>query len=173
MRADEYDVVRSLSVSAFGDASLGSLLDDLRTSWAWEDSLAFVTEEEGPVLGHVLYTHGFVDAPSRLVDVLVLSPVAVHPHHQRRGVGAALITQTLERLQDRAEPLVFLEGSPRYYPRFGFEPASQLGFVAPSKRIPDAAFMVHRLPNYRPWMTGALVYADAFWRNDAVGLRDD
>jgi putative acetyltransferase len=29
-----------------------------------------------------------------------------------------------------------------------------------------------RLPAYEPWMTGTLVYAEAFWRHDAVGPRD-
>ena len=48
----------------------------------------------------------------------------------------------------------------------------ELGFVAPSARIPPAAFMVYKLANYETWMTGGLVYPDAFWRADAVGLRD-
>ena len=67
---------------------------------------------------------------------------------------------------------MFLEGHPGYYPRFGFVRAGELGFVAPSVRIPAAAFMVQTLPRYEPWMTGALVYPDSFWRVDAVGLRD-
>lgn len=69
-------------------------------------------------------------------------------------------------------PMVFLEGSPPYYSRFGFETASQRGFTAPSVRIPDAAFQVATLPSYEPWMTGALIYAEQFWALDCVGLRD-
>ena len=34
------------------------------------------------------------------------------------------------------EPLVFLEGSPAYYSRFGFVTATDLGFRRPSRRIP-------------------------------------
>lgn len=68
--------------------------------------------------------------------------------------------------------MVFLEGSPDYYPRFGFEKASTRGFEAPSARIPDAAFMVYLLPRYETRMKGRLVYPDAFWRADAVGLRE-
>ena len=29
-----------------------------------------------------------------------------------------------------------------------------------------------KLPEYEPWMTGTLVYAEPFWRHDLVGLRD-
>ena len=73
---------------------------------------------------------------------------------------------------DRAEPLVFLEGSPAYYPRFGFVPGGTLGFSAPSVRIPDAAFQVLTLASYEPWMRGALVYPEVFWAHDTVGLRE-
>jgi len=75
-------------------------------------------------------------------------------------------------MADRGVPAVFLEGSPVYYPRFGFTPAGPLGFRKPSLRIPDAAFQTVTLPAYEPWMTGTLVYADTFWRHDAVGIRD-
>jgi putative acetyltransferase len=51
-------------------------------------------------------------------------------------------------------------------------PETQLGFTAPSVRIPNAAFQVVTLPSYQPWMTGALVYAEQFWALDCVGLRN-
>lgn len=171
MRPDEYDRVREVDMAAFDDPSIGDLLDDLRASWAWVDALSFVADAGGEVVGHVLYTRGILDAPSRLVDVLILSPLAVAGRWRSRGVGAQLVSATLGVVGERPEPLVFLEGDPRYYRRFGFEPASGLGFESPSARIPDGAFMAFRLPEYRSWMTGRLVYSDPFWRNDAVGLR--
>jgi putative acetyltransferase len=33
--------------------------------------------------------------------------------------------------------------------------------------------MVYPLPAYEPWMTGAVIYPDAFWRTDTVGLRKE
>ncbi|HET9187288.1 MAG TPA: hypothetical protein VFN80_05000, partial [Acidothermaceae bacterium] len=70
------------------------------------------------------------------------------------------------------EPALFLEGSPRYYGRFGFEPAVERGFRRPSLRIPKPAFQVKLLPAYQGWMTGTLVYAEPFCRFDCVGLRE-
>jgi putative acetyltransferase len=172
MRDDEFGAVRALSIAAFGDnQEIGTLLDQLRSSWAWDPSLSFVADLDGSVVGHVLYTHAILDSPTRLVGVLVLSPIGVRPDLQRQGVGGRLIRDSLQVLNGRSEPLVFLEGHPSYYPRFGFERAGPLGFAAPSSRIPDEAFMVFRLPSHEPWMTGGLVYPDAFWRADAVGLR--
>lgn len=173
MRPEEFDTMRDLSVAAFeGDPQIRVLLENLHESWAWDDELSFVAELDGELVGQVLYTHALLDVPNRLVDVLVLSPVGVRPDQQNRGIGSLMIRESLARLASRSEPLVFLEGSPRYYPRVGFQRASDLGFKAPSVRIPSDAFMVHRLPKFEPWMTGALVYPDAFWRADAVGLRD-
>ena len=57
---------------------------------------------------------------------------------------------------------MLVEGIPAYYPRFGFERASPLGFVAPHASIPDAAFMVKRLPGFAGELAGNVVYPEAF-----------
>jgi putative acetyltransferase len=172
MRDDEFPEMRAVAAAAFrGDERIARLIDALRVSWAWDDALSFVAERDGSIVGQALYTHAIVDAPATLVDVLVLSPVGVRPDLQGLGLGSQLIRESLAALVDRPEPCVFLEGHPTFYPRFGFRPGASLGFTAPSVRIPPAAFMVYPLPSYDPSMTGALVYPDAFWRNDSVGLR--
>jgi predicted N-acetyltransferase YhbS len=51
---------------------------------------------------------------------------------------------------------VVVEGIPSYYPRFGFERASALGF-RPDHAIPDEAFMVKRLPGWTPELAGRVV----------------
>lgn len=172
MRSDEWDTARSVSVDAFDDPHIGELLDALRASWAWEPELSFVALVDDEIVGHVVFTHAILDAPDRLVDVLVLSPLGVRRDRQLGGVGSALVRGALEHVVTRPEPLVFLEGSPRYYPRFGFRPGHELGFTSPSVRIPAAAFQVLPLPAFEPSMRGALVYPDVFWRLDAVGLRE-
>ena len=131
-----------------------------------------MAEREGQIVGHVMFTRSLLDAPPRLVDVQVLSPLAVAPDHQRQGIGSELVRAGLKEMRGQGVPIVFLEGSPSYYPRFGFAPAMELGFRKPSLRIPDLAFMALCLEAYEPWMTGTLVYAHEFWDFDAVGLRD-
>ncbi len=165
----EERAVREVMSRAFAGKHAG-LVDTLRTSDAWA-GLSFVAVEDGVVVGHVSLTRSRLDAPRKLLDVLVLGPLSVAPERQGRGIGSALVRHALTRLGARPEPLVFLEGAPAYYARFGFLPGGPLGFRRPSLRIPEAAFQVLRLPAYDEWMTGTLVYHRIWWDLDAVGLR--
>ncbi|HEX2774434.1 MAG TPA: N-acetyltransferase [Micromonosporaceae bacterium] len=169
---DDHDACAVVHRRAFGDHGdvVARLVDALRQDDP--DALSLVAETNGGVVGHVLFSRGLLDAPRRLVPVQVLSPLAVLPEQQRRGVGSALIRAGLHLLDARGVPLVFLEGDPRYYSRAGFAPGGDRGFRKPSLRIPDAAFQVQPLSTYEPWMTGTLVYSATFWDHDCVGLRD-
>jgi putative acetyltransferase len=94
--------------------------------------------------------------------ILNLTPMSVRPDRQRIGVGTRLIRDALGRAEQAGEPAVMVEGIAEYYPRFGFERASALGFASPHPKIPDEAFMVKRLPGYSPDIAGRIVYPAAF-----------
>jgi putative acetyltransferase len=98
--------------------------------------------------------------------ILNLTPMSVRPDRQRMGVGTRLIRDALGRAEEAGEPAVLVEGFPAYYPRFGFEKASALGFIPPHPEIPDDAFMIKRLRDYSPDLAGRIVYPAAF---DALG----
>ena len=170
-RPGEEEQIRAVVLDAFGRPVVATLVDRLRESPDWVDGLSFVAEYDGAIVAHVLFTRSLLDAPRELVDVLVLSPVSVSGNFQRRGIGTALIRYSLREIANRAEPLVFLEGAPSFYRRFGFEAAGEFGFRRPSLRIPEQAFQVIKLAHYEPWMTGTLVYSRVFWDLDCVGLR--
>lgn len=170
---DDGVAIDRLQLAAFGEHGrlVGRLVRALRDLAATRPGLELVAEDGGEVVGHAMWSAAWLDAPPRLVDVQVLSPLAVAPTMQRRGVGRALVAEGLDRLTARGVPAVVLEGDPHYYSRLGFQPAAGLGLRRPSLRIPEPAFQVVPLAAYEPWMTGTVVYPDAFWALDAVGLR--
>jgi predicted N-acetyltransferase YhbS len=65
---------------------------------------------------------------------LLLGPVAVHPTRQGEGLGALLITESLERAAALGWTRVILVGDEPYYRRFGFgrEVARALDYPPPT-----------------------------------------
>jgi putative acetyltransferase len=171
-READRDAVRQVLGESFADGErVPNLADALRNARAPLPARSFVAEVSGRVAGFVMLSASRLDAPPKLVDVYVLSPLGVLPEFQRGGIGTRLVAHAIEAADASGVPLLFLEGSPDYYGKRGFEQADLLGFRSPSLRIPPPAFQVVRLSGYQPWMTGTLVYSDTFWAHDCVGLR--
>ncbi|HEX4090750.1 MAG TPA: N-acetyltransferase [Trebonia sp.] len=168
----EWGEVRMLHARAFGDGErVPDLVDALRAARAALPPLSFVAILDERIVGHVLLSACRLDALPRLVDVYSLSPLGVLPEYQGRGIGTRLIEHALAAADERAIPLVFLEGSPRFYRTRGFRAAEELGFRAPTLRYPPGAFQVAPLSAHRDWMTGTFVYSETFWAFDCIGLR--
>jgi putative acetyltransferase len=171
-RPEDDSAVRRVLTAAFADdGRVAALAEALRGRLDRGAALVAV-DGENEIVGHVQLSVSWVDARERLVDVLVLSPLAVAPTHQSRGIGSRLLTAAREKAESLGAPLLFLEGDPGYYSARGWRPAGELGFSPPSARIPGAAFQVVTLRGYDPTtMRGALIYNDTFWSHDCVGLR--
>jgi putative acetyltransferase len=137
------------------------------------DSTGFVAVVDDLVVGQVRLTRAWIDAEARLVEALYLSPLSVAPEWQGRGIGRALVAHAVGEANRAGAPAIFLEGDPAYYGPLGWRPASELGVMPPSARIPEPACQAVSLPGWQPWMRGTLVYADTFWALDFVGLRGD
>jgi putative acetyltransferase len=144
---------------------VASFVERIRTSEDFVPELALVAEDSSGVIAHVMLSWVGVEGGSR-PRILNLTPMSVRPDRQRLGVGGRLIRDALGRAEEAREPVVMVEGIAEYYPRFGFERASTLHFVAPHPKIPDDAFMVKRLPGYTPDLAGRIVHPAAF---DALG----
>ncbi len=158
-RPEDRDGVRRVGERAFGaDGPEAGLVDALRTDGAHVPDLCLVAVDGGEVVGHVFHSRARLSSGH---DVLALAPMAVVPDRQREGVGSRLVREGLRLAAQTDFPLVVVLGHPGYYPRFGFEPARELGIVAPFD-VPAEAWMALRLPAHRPQVRGTVSYADAF-----------
>jgi putative acetyltransferase len=156
---DEAEIAQLIE-AAFGDPSVATFAAQIRASPGYLPELAFVTEEEGEIVAHTMLSRVRLAGPD--VDVLILTPMSVRPDRQRQGVGSALVEAALAAADALGEPLVLVEGVPSYYPRFGFLPASDLGFERPDPRIPEAAWLVRPLSAFDPALRGRVVYPSFF-----------
>ena len=89
---DDAAAIRSVERDAFGQDVAADLVEALRD--APLDTLSFVAELDGTVVGHVMLTPSLLDAPPRLVTVLALGPLAVAPEHQKRPASAGRSSHT-------------------------------------------------------------------------------
>jgi putative acetyltransferase len=171
-RPEDESAVRCVLMAAFrDDGQVAALAEALRGRLDRGAALVAV-DGSREIVGHVQLSVSWVDARERLVEVLVLSPLAVAPSHQCRGIGTRLLTAARKKAESLGAPLLFLEGDPGYYSARGWRPAGELGISPPSTRIPPAAFQVVTLHGYDPTtMRGTLIYNDTFWSHDRVGLR--
>lgn len=89
--------------------------------------LSLVADAGGDVVGHVIATRAHVGDG----DALGVGPVGVTPARHGRGVGSALVNALLGAAQALDETVLVLLGDPRFYGRFGFVPAADIGIDSP------------------------------------------
>jgi len=151
--------IRTVTAAAFTRCAEATLVDELRASDAWLPALSLVAVDSASVIGHVLCSRAWVDS----APVVALGPLSVHPDHQRRGVGQALMHAVLGAADALDEPLVVLLGDPRYYSRFGFRLAEEYGVIPP---VPEwrPHFQARVLAAFAPVLHGQFTYAEPFNR---------
>lgn len=101
-------------------------------------SFALVAELDGELVGHVQLSRAWIGENA----VLALGPIGVLPDRQGQGIGSALMWGALEAAKANGEAAVILLGSQAFYPRFGFEPASGLGWRNPFTGVHPDGFVI-------------------------------
>ncbi|MGJ8572346.1 MAG: GNAT family N-acetyltransferase [Hoeflea sp.] len=111
--AHDLPAIRQLEVlsSLAGDAGLAEALIA-----APIDTLSFVAELEGAVVGHILLTA--IAGPQR---ALALAPLSILPDWRDMQIGTELVRHALHVAREQSWKSVFVYGQPDYYCRFGFK----------------------------------------------------
>ncbi len=132
-------IIRDLNKRAFGQTQEADLVDKLRQNC--DDLLSLVALMQNEVVGHILFTPVMVESEDNIVQGMALAPMAVLPEYQTQGIGSELVRTGIEKLKKRQCQFIVVLGHARYYPRFGFEPASRYG-IRSEWEVPDDAFMI-------------------------------
>lgn len=142
------------------DPSVPDIVRGLVAGGYWVPELSFTATSGNQVVGHVMCSWSTVEPGGE--RLLQLSPLGVLPEFQGQGHGSALVRRTLEAVRAMGEPALLVEGNPKYYGRFGFVRADELGLLPPPEALYDWAFQVAVLDPAAGLPQGRVVYPPPF-----------
>ncbi len=161
-RPADYAAVAELNRLAFNGAAEADFVARLRRCESFIPELSLVAKMADAVVGHLVLSRVAVRTRSSSHPALALAPVAVLPDCQNCGIGSRLVEHALAEARRLGHDLVIVLGHPRFYPRFGFIPASRCG-VQPPFKVPDEVFMLAWLgAGDPPDIAGVVQYPPAF-----------
>ncbi len=153
-----YQLIKKTFESAeHKDGNEQDLAAALRKSSSFVPELALVAEINEKIAGHIMYSKADIGGKT----VLVLAPLSVAPEYQQQGVGSGLVNESLKTAKKLGWEYVFVLGSEKYYPKFGFIPAERYGAATPDG-IPAENFMAVKLYEEAGPLSGELIYAREF-----------
>ncbi len=164
------EAIRAVNQAAFETNTEADLVELLHQQAS--PIISLVADDAGLVVGHILFS------PSVLLGqpdakIMGLAPMVVLPAHQRLGIGSSLVRAGLEACRQLGFGAVVVLGHPKYYPRFGFQPASRFGLRC-EYDVPDDVFMALELATgtfsrktgtirYHPALVSASMSRESAW----------
>jgi len=87
------------------------------------DMFIFAALHDNTVIGCAVFSRLTYTNDAR--DVLILSPMAIHPNHQNKGIGQTLLRESIALLKDHGIDILMTYGDPNYYGKVGFLPVTE------------------------------------------------
>ena len=111
------------------------VLNRYRSNPDFIPELDFVMEEDGRIIGHVMFskaelvvpeTPGQAGSASHSVPSWTFGPISIHPDCKRKGYGLKLLTFALDKAREMGVGFLCMEGNIDFYRHAGFGLASKL-----------------------------------------------
>lgn len=164
----DYKLTESVVEKAFKNVEHSNhkeqfLVAQLRKSDMFIPKLSLVAETCKEIVGHIMLTKVFVENDKDKHSSLALAPVSVLPEYQNKGIGNRLISESLKIARELGFKSVIVLGHDKYYPQFGFKPASTWEIKAPFD-VPNEAFMALELEDKGlDGVKGTVIYGKEFF----------
>ena len=111
---------------------VSKLAVDLLSEKTMPQTLSFVTEADGAIVGHIAFSPVVIDNNDKFHGY-ILAPLGVRPTCQNRRIGFDLIEHGIQKLKVMTVNVVFVYGDPKYYCKFGFSADAAYPYTAPYK----------------------------------------
>lgn len=138
---NDYELSELVIKKAFENAEYSDnkehfLVQRLRKSDAFLPELSLVAEVHSKIVGHIMLTKVLIKNEEKEHESLALAPASILPKYQNKGIGSKLILKGLKVAKRLGFKSVIVLGHDKYYPRFGFRPASIWGIKAMCRTNP-------------------------------------
>jgi putative acetyltransferase len=166
----DVSAITEVTIAAFKTLDISNkteqyIIEALRAAKALTVSL--VAEVDGRVVGHIAFSPVTISDSDGSRNWYGLGPVSVLPDYQRKGVGKALISEGLARLNELKAQGCCLVGHPGYYERFGFKNIP--GLV--HEGVPQEVFFALPFAGHTP--QGSVTFHESFNADGQPGAAPD
>ena len=104
------------------------VLNQYRDNPDFIPELDFVMEEDGRIIGHVMFSKAELVLPDGThKPSWTFGPISIHPDYKRKGAGLRLLQYALERARETGVGFLCMEGNIDFYQYAGFSLASGFG----------------------------------------------
>ena len=103
------------------------VLHQYRTNPDFVPELDLVMEEDGKIIGHVMYSRAeLVLDDGKRIPSWTFGPISIHPDYKRKGFGLKLLNYSIEKACKLGVGFLCMEGNIGFYQHAGFDLASKL-----------------------------------------------
>lgn len=133
--------------------------------------LDFVLEEDGKIIGHVMFVRAKINADDgREIPIMTFGPISILPEYKRKGYGKKLLDYALEKANEMGAGAICMEGNIDFYGKSGFDVASKRGihyYAEPREAICPYFLMKELTPGYLDGVTGIYHTPEGYFVEDA------
>ena len=176
----DYRAVEALTRDAFWNVYRPGCLEHYlvhryRGREGFVPELDLVLEMDGRIVGHIMYVRAAIHTDGgTLLPVMTFGPISIAPECQRRGLGKALLEDSLARAAALGAKAVCIEGNPAFYGKSGFVPAAGTGIRYNDEPVTPPYFLLKELaPGYLQGISGAYRTPEGYLVDEAEALRFD
>ena len=176
----DYRAVEALTREAFWNVYRPGCLEHYlvhryRGREGFVPELDLVLEMNGRLVGHIMYVHAAIHADDgKDLPVMTFGPISILPEYQRRGLGKALLEDSLARAAALGAKAVCIEGNPAFYGKSGFVPAAGTGIRYNDEPVTPPYFLLKELaPGYLHGLSGAYRTPEGYLVDESEALRFD
>lgn len=137
--------------------------------------LDLVLEMNGRLVGHIMYVHAAIHTDDgKDLPVMTFGPISIAPEYQRRGLGKALLDDSLTRAAALGAKAICIEGNLAFYGKSGFVPAAGTGIRYNDEPVTPPYFLLKELaPGYLHGLSGAYRTPEGYLVDESEALRFD